>query len=47
MDTPLHAVALPDADRAQLKSPETAAREVAEALAQILSPRAQEESATV
>src|SRR6266404_6474244 len=37
MDTPLHALALPDADRAQLKSPETAAREVAEALAQILS----------
>jgi NAD(P)-dependent dehydrogenase (short-subunit alcohol dehydrogenase family) len=47
MDTPLHAQALPDADRAQLKSPETAARKVAEALAQIVSPRVQEESATV
>lgn len=28
MDTPLHAAAVPDADRAQLKRPETAAREL-------------------
>ena len=29
MDTPLHALAVPDADRATLKKPETAAREIA------------------
>jgi NAD(P)-dependent dehydrogenase (short-subunit alcohol dehydrogenase family) len=32
MDTPLHAAALPDADRASLKRPETAARELADAV---------------
>jgi NAD(P)-dependent dehydrogenase (short-subunit alcohol dehydrogenase family) len=32
MDTPLHALALPDADPASLKRPETAAREIADAL---------------
>jgi NAD(P)-dependent dehydrogenase (short-subunit alcohol dehydrogenase family) len=32
MDTPLHALAAPDADRSQLKRPETAARELADAL---------------
>jgi NAD(P)-dependent dehydrogenase (short-subunit alcohol dehydrogenase family) len=32
MDTPLHAVALPDADRATLKRPEAAARELADAI---------------
>jgi NAD(P)-dependent dehydrogenase (short-subunit alcohol dehydrogenase family) len=36
MDTPLHAAAVPDADRASLKRPETAAREVADALASAL-----------
>lgn len=40
MDTPLHAAAVPEADRSQLKRPETAAREVADAIATALSPRA-------
>jgi NAD(P)-dependent dehydrogenase (short-subunit alcohol dehydrogenase family) len=36
MDTPLHALAVPDADRATLKRPETAARELADAIAAAL-----------
>jgi hypothetical protein len=36
MDTALHAMALPDADRASLKRPETAARELADAIAAAL-----------
>ena len=32
MDTPLHAAAVPDADRSALKSPEDAARELADAI---------------
>ncbi len=32
MDTELHAIALPDCDRASLKRPETAARELADAI---------------
>jgi NAD(P)-dependent dehydrogenase (short-subunit alcohol dehydrogenase family) len=36
MDTPLHAVAAPDADRSTLKRPETAARELADAIAAVL-----------
>lgn len=32
MDTPLHALAIPDADRATLKRPESAARELADAV---------------
>ena len=32
MDTPLHAAAVPDADRATLKRPEAAARELADAV---------------
>ena len=32
MDTPLHAIAVPDADPAELKRPETAAREIADAV---------------
>ena len=39
MDTPLHALAVPDADRATLKAPATAARELAGAIAAVL-PRA-------
>ena len=31
MDTPLHALAVPDADRSQLKSPDTAAAEIVDA----------------
>ena len=33
MDTPLHALAVPDSDRSTLKRPETAARELADAIA--------------
>jgi NAD(P)-dependent dehydrogenase (short-subunit alcohol dehydrogenase family) len=37
MDTPLHAIAVPDADRATLKRPETAANEVLGAIASVLA----------
>jgi len=37
MDTPLHALAVPDADRSQLKRPRDAARELADALANCLT----------
>jgi hypothetical protein len=33
MDTPLHALAVPDADPSTLKRPEAAAREIADAIA--------------
>jgi NAD(P)-dependent dehydrogenase (short-subunit alcohol dehydrogenase family) len=33
MDTPLHALAVPDADRTMLKRPDTAAREIADVIA--------------
>jgi len=36
MDTELHAIALPDSDRTNLKRPETAARELADAIAAAL-----------
>jgi len=36
MDTPLHAIAVPDADPVTLKRPETAARELADAIAAAL-----------
>lgn len=36
MDTPLHAAAVPDADRTQLKQPEDAARELADAIGERL-----------
>jgi NAD(P)-dependent dehydrogenase (short-subunit alcohol dehydrogenase family) len=42
MDTPLHAVAVPDADRSTLKRPEVAARELADAVAAVLSRRTSE-----
>jgi NAD(P)-dependent dehydrogenase (short-subunit alcohol dehydrogenase family) len=46
MDTPLHAAAVPDADRSTLKSPESAARELADKVAAVLNgaraPEAQE-----
>ena len=35
MDTPLHALAVPNADRSSLKHPETAAREIADQIALI------------
>jgi NAD(P)-dependent dehydrogenase (short-subunit alcohol dehydrogenase family) len=37
MDTPLHAVAVPDADPSELKRPETSAREIAGAIGKLLS----------
>jgi NAD(P)-dependent dehydrogenase (short-subunit alcohol dehydrogenase family) len=37
MDTPLHAIAAPEADRALLKRPEAAARELTDAIANLLS----------
>ena len=40
MDTPLHAAAVPDADRSLLKRPEAAARELAEAIGAARSRRA-------
>jgi NAD(P)-dependent dehydrogenase (short-subunit alcohol dehydrogenase family) len=39
MDTPMHAAALPDADRSTLKRPEEAARELADAIAAALPRR--------
>lgn len=39
MDTPLHAAAVPDADRSTLKRPEVAARELADVVATVLSRR--------
>ncbi|MEN3333282.1 MAG: hypothetical protein V7641_2647 [Blastocatellia bacterium] len=39
MDTPLHALAVPDADPATLKHPEESARELADAIAAALSNR--------
>lgn len=36
MDTPMHALAMPDADRATLKQPSVAAREIADAIADLL-----------
>jgi NAD(P)-dependent dehydrogenase (short-subunit alcohol dehydrogenase family) len=40
MDTPLHALAIPDEDPAALKRPATAARELADAIAAALALRA-------
>jgi len=39
MDTPLHAIAAPDADPSELKRPETAARELADAIGNLLSSK--------
>lgn len=39
MDTSMHAAALPDADPSELKRPETAAQELAGAIAQVLASR--------
>jgi NAD(P)-dependent dehydrogenase (short-subunit alcohol dehydrogenase family) len=38
MDTPLHALAVPDADRSTLKRPETAAAEILDTIAAAFSP---------
>jgi hypothetical protein len=37
LDTPMHARAVPDADRTELKRPETAAREFADAVGRLLA----------
>jgi NAD(P)-dependent dehydrogenase (short-subunit alcohol dehydrogenase family) len=42
MDTPLHAAAVPGTDPSTLKLPETAAREVADSVAAVLSPQVPE-----
>jgi NAD(P)-dependent dehydrogenase (short-subunit alcohol dehydrogenase family) len=47
MDTPLHAAAVLDADRSVLKRPETAARELADAISALLTRRAQDSEALV
>jgi NAD(P)-dependent dehydrogenase (short-subunit alcohol dehydrogenase family) len=39
MDTPLHALAVPDADRSTLKRPEVAARELLDAIADVLATK--------
>jgi NAD(P)-dependent dehydrogenase (short-subunit alcohol dehydrogenase family) len=39
MDTPLHGIAVPDADRSQLKSPDTAASEVVRLIAALVRDR--------
>jgi len=44
MDTLLHAVAAPDADRSALKSPGVAARELADTIAAVLSRRRRTEA---
>ena len=38
MDTPLHALAVPDADRSTLKHPDTAAREIADQIGTLTNP---------
>jgi NAD(P)-dependent dehydrogenase (short-subunit alcohol dehydrogenase family) len=47
MDTPLHAAAVPDADRSTLKRPEVAARELADTVAAVLSRRTPDSEAIV
>jgi NAD(P)-dependent dehydrogenase (short-subunit alcohol dehydrogenase family) len=44
MDTPLHAIAVPDADRSALKGPETAARELADAIDAAMAMTRREEA---
>lgn len=39
MDTPMHALAVPDADRSTLKQPEAAARELLDAIADVLATK--------
>jgi NAD(P)-dependent dehydrogenase (short-subunit alcohol dehydrogenase family) len=47
MDTPLHAAAVPDADRSTLKRPEVAARELADTVSAALSRRTRGSEAIV
>jgi len=44
MDTPLHAIAIPDADPAMLKRPETSAHELVDAIEEALPPRTTDRS---
>ena len=37
MDTPMHAMAVPDSDRTELKRPETVAQEFADAVGKLLA----------
>lgn len=46
MDTPLHAAAIPDADRSQLKRPETAARELIATIVELCGIRSSSVLAT-
>jgi NAD(P)-dependent dehydrogenase (short-subunit alcohol dehydrogenase family) len=46
MDTPLHALAVPDADRSSLKRPEAAARELLDAIAKAVATARREAPAT-
>jgi NAD(P)-dependent dehydrogenase (short-subunit alcohol dehydrogenase family) len=39
MDTPMHALAVPDADRSTLKQPEASARELLDAVAEVLATK--------
>ena len=41
MDTPLHALAIPDADPADLKTPDQSARELLERIAQVIAQQAE------
>ena len=43
MDTPMHALAVPDADASELKRPETAARELMESIGAALARRSRED----
>jgi NAD(P)-dependent dehydrogenase (short-subunit alcohol dehydrogenase family) len=47
MDTPLHALAVPDADRSTLKRPEAAARELADVIATVHWGATMDDAATV
>jgi NAD(P)-dependent dehydrogenase (short-subunit alcohol dehydrogenase family) len=47
MDTPLHALAVPDADPSTLKRPEDVAREVADVIATTFRPATTDDAATV
>ena len=47
MDTPLHALAVPDADRATLRHPDAAAREIVRAIVDALPPIGDERATSV
>jgi NAD(P)-dependent dehydrogenase (short-subunit alcohol dehydrogenase family) len=47
MDTPMHAAAMPDADRSTLKPPEVAARELVDTVAAVLASRTRDSEAMI